>query len=127
MAARLVEAGHVGPGFTEAVLARERTYPTGLPTAIGTAIPHTDPEHVIHPGLAVVTLKWPVPFGEMGGSGQRTVNVSLVVMLVLKGAHSQVLALQQLMACLQDVEGVQGLLDASDDAELRERAEVWLG
>lgn len=126
MAARLVEAGHVGPGFTEAVLARERTYPTGLPTAMGTAIPHTDPEHVIHPGLAVATLKWPVPFGEMGG-GPRTVDVSLVVMLVLKDAHGQVLSLQQLMAHLQDVEGVQGLLDAPDDAQLRERAEVWLG
>lgn len=127
LADRLLEAGHVTDTFRDAVQARERRFPTGLPTAVPAAIPHTDPEHVLRPGLAVATLSRPVSFGEMGGSGEARVEVRLVVMLVLKDAHSQISALQHLVARLQDSEAVQDLLEAADDEDLRRRAEGWLG
>lgn len=126
LAERLHAAGHVADTFRDAVLKRERRFPTGLPTAIPTAIPHTDPEHVTHPGLALATLAHPVAFGEMGGSGQSRVEVALVVMLVLQDAHSQIAALQHLIARLQDADAVRALLASADDADLRHRAEQWL-
>ncbi|MFC0672440.1 PTS sugar transporter subunit IIA [Brachybacterium hainanense] len=125
LSARLLAAGAVTGGFEAAVLAREETYPTGLPTAIPAAIPHTDPEHVLRPGLAVATLREAVAFGEMG-SADRSVAVRLVVMLVLADAHSQLEALQGVIGHLQDASGVEEVLAAADDAELARRVTAWL-
>lgn len=122
---RLLAGGSVTSSFVEAAIAREQKYPTGLPTVIPTAIPHTDPEHVLTPGIAVATLASPVPFGEMGSDGA-TVEVQLVVMLALRDASTQLAALQDLMRLLQDLDGVQQLLAAGDDAELARRVEAWL-
>lgn len=126
LAARLLASGAVTAGFEAAVLERERRYPTGLPTVIPAAIPHTDPEHVIEPGIAVATLREPVDFGEMGGSGDATVPVRLVVMLVLREAHAQLDALQHLIQALQDEAAVGTVLEATDDADLEQRVRQWL-
>ena len=126
LADRLEAAGHVAPSFREAVLAREAKYPTGLPTRVPAAIPHTDPEHVLHPGLAIATLTDPVAFGEMGAPDGTTVSVQLVVMLVLKEAKSQIDALQHLVGRLQDAEAVENLLAVQGDEALRVAATTWL-
>lgn len=43
----MIQEGYGEEGFTEAVLKREKDYPTGLDVdGIGVAIPHTDAEHV---------------------------------------------------------------------------------
>ena len=90
-----------------------------------TAIPHADPEHVLTPGLALATLARPVPFGEMG-TRDGTVDVRLVAMPLLTDAREHLEALQRLMGLLSDEAAVQDLLDATDDQQLRERAEVRL-
>lgn len=125
LAARLRAHGHVADSFETAVLAREKAYPTGLPTVVPSAIPHTDPEHVHVAGLAVATLAAPVAFREMGSS-DRQVRAEVVVMLVLRDAHSQLAALQMLMARLQDEAAVRTVLAAPDDEELDRRARAWL-
>ena len=125
LAGRLLDAGAVTVDFPEALRARERTYPTGLPTPVPTAIPHADPEHVLTPGLALATLARPVPFGEMG-TRDGTVDVRLVAMPLLTDAREHLEALQRLMGLLSDEAAVQDLLDATDDQQLRERAEVRL-
>lgn len=122
---RLLDAGAVTVDFPEALRTRERTYPTGLPTPVPTAIPHADPEHVLTPGLALATLARPVPFGEMG-TRDGTVDVRLVAMPLLTDAREHLEALQRLMGLLSDEAAVQDLLDATDDQQLRERAEVRL-
>ena len=125
LAGRLLDAGAVTVDFPEALRTRERTYPTGLPTPVPTAIPHADPEHVLTPGLALATLARPVPFGEMG-TRDGTVDVRLVAMPLLTDAREHLEALQRLMGLLSDEAAVQDLLDATDDQQLRERAEVRL-
>lgn len=125
LAGRLLSGGHVTAAFADAAVQRERTHPTGLPTVIPTAIPHTDPEHVITPGLAVATLVGTVEFGEMG-SGGAVVPVRFVVMLALKEANAQLAALQQLVARLQDQDGVRTVLEAADDGDLVRRVEAWI-
>lgn len=126
LSTRLRDLGAVTGSFEQAVLLREQKHPTGLPTIVPAAIPHTDPEHVIIPGLAVSTLRDNVTFGEIGSSGDRTVEAALVVMLVLADAHSQLAALQNLVSRLQDPEAVRTVLAAEDDADLERRAREWL-
>lgn len=126
LSSRLRELGAVSASFQEAVLSREAKHPTGLPTLVPAAIPHTDPEHVLTPGFAVAVPTRPVTFGEIGSSGERTVAAELVIMLVLADPRSQLTALQTLMARLQDADAVRRLLAAGDDAELELLAREWL-
>jgi len=126
LSARLREIGAVTDSFEAAVLLREEKHPTGLPTLVPAAIPHTDPEHVITPGFAVAVPKEPVVYGEIGSSGERTVWAELIIMLVLADAHSQLAALQNLVARLQEPEAVREILAATDDADLEWRARGWL-
>lgn len=125
LSGRLLDAGAVSVDFTEALRAREQTYPTGLPTPVPTAIPHADPQHVLTPGLALATLARPVAFGEMG-TRDGTVDVRLVAMPLLTDAREHLDALQRLMGVLSDEAAVRDLLAAEDDEQLRERAEVHL-
>lgn len=126
LSSRLRGIGAVTDSFEAAVLLREEKYPTGLPTLVAAAIPHTDPEHVITPGFAIAVPKHPVAFGEIGSSGERTIWAELVIMLVLADAHSQLAALQNLVARLQEPDAVRTVLAATDDADLEHRARDWL-
>ncbi|ATG50213.1 PTS fructose transporter subunit IIA [Brachybacterium vulturis] len=126
LSARLREIGAVTDSFEAAVLLREEKHPTGLPTLVPAAIPHTDPEHVITPGFAVAVPEEPVAFGEIGSSGERTIWAELIIMLVLADATSQLSALQNLVARLQEPDAVRAMLAASDDADLERRARDWL-
>ncbi|WP_394216596.1 PTS sugar transporter subunit IIA [Brachybacterium vulturis] len=126
LSARLQEIGAVTESFEDAVLRREEKQPTGLPTLVPAAIPHTDPEHVITPGIAIAVPKDPVAFGAIGSSGERTIWAELVVMLVLDDARSQQIALQSLVARLQEPESVRGMLAATDEADLERCAREWL-
>jgi PTS system galactitol-specific IIA component len=113
MAGRARDAGLVGEGFADAVVAREEQFPTGLPTPVPAAIPHTDPVHVRRPGRVVALLRDPVDFVEMG-STDRYVSVRLVVMLLVDDPQAQVEVLGATIAALQDpglaarLDGVRG-------------------
>ena len=126
VAGQLLDAGAVTDAFPEALQVWERRYPTGLPTPVPTAIPHADPEHVLVPGLALVTLARPVPFGEMGGSGGE-VPVQLLAMPLLTDARDHLAALRRLMSLLQGGTAVAELIAAEDEETLRARAEELLG
>ena len=67
LAAKLEELGYVKPSYADAVAKREAAMPTGLPLgqAVNVAIPHTDPEHVVRPGVALGVLSAPVDFANM--------------------------------------------------------------
>lgn len=126
LSGRLRELGAVTDSFEAAVLRREEKHPTGLPTFVPAAIPHTDPEHVLTPGFAVAVPRDPVAFGEIGSSGERTIWAELIIMLVLSDSESQLAALQNLVARLQEPDAVREVLEAKDDADLERRARDWL-
>ena len=92
--------GYVGEGFREALLEREASFPTGLPTPLTSAIPHADTRFVRRPGLVAALLGIPLRFGEMGGAG-REVEVELVVLLLVDEPQAQVQVLSQLLRVLQ--------------------------
>lgn len=109
----LVETGHVSPAFAEDVWARERTYPTGLPTQpMAVALPHADPDHINRSGIAVGMLAKPVPFGQMGTDGSIVLRVGIVFLLAIKEREKQVQLLQAVASRIQSPALLEGLTRA---------------
>ena len=109
----LLSAGYVRQTFIEAVLERENSIPTGLPLSgkHNAAIPHTDVEHVIKPGLGMATLVKPVVFNNMI-SPEEKVEVRLVFLLALEQPKSQIEMLQEVAQVLQRPDLVDALMEA---------------
>lgn len=118
---KLLFAGYVRETFIDAVLEREKTIPTGLPLSGDhhAAIPHTDVEHVIKPGLGMATLVRPVVFNNMI-SPQETVEVRLVFVLALDQPKSQIEMLQEVAQVLQRPDVVNALMKAKDLPQVHE-------
>jgi PTS system galactitol-specific IIA component len=118
---KLMQAGYVRSSFAEAALEREKTIPTGLPLngKNNAAIPHTDIEHVIKPGIGMATLNEPVVFHNMV-SPEETVDVRLVFILALDQPKSQIEMLQEVAGVLQNPELVAHLIDARTLNQVRE-------
>ena len=62
----LLKNGKVKTSFYDAVLERERDYPTGLELEeYNAAIPHVVPAHVEHSAMGIAVLDTPVTFQRM--------------------------------------------------------------
>jgi PTS system galactitol-specific IIA component len=124
LAQLLLAAGCVRDSYPGAVIEREIAYPTGLPTPIPVALPHTGAEHCLRPALAFARLRRPVGFAAMGDPSQ-ILPVRLVFMLSVTDPNSQVAWLKRLVDLCQDREGLHALLTATEPgrvlAELRSR------
>lgn len=118
LAALLQSQGYVRDSFPSAVLEREKTFATGLPTPeIQVAIPHADIEHVIRPGLAIGVLDQAVAFGEMGNP-DGTVGVTIVCMLAVTQSEALVSLLKNLVGILQSPDVLRQIVNAGDAAEI---------
>jgi len=125
---RLVETGHVTPGFAEDVWKREQTFPTGLPTEpLAVAIPHADPDHVERSAVCVGVLKDPVSFGQMGTDGSTLLEVRLVFLLAIKEREKQVEMLGQLITLIQSPSLLEGLTTAAGPEEALKLIHATLG
>ena len=81
LADALYQHGNVNADFKQAVLDREKVYPTGLPSGeICVAVPHTDVKYVKKPAIVFASLKKAVDFANMADKSQK-VSVRFVVML----------------------------------------------
>jgi PTS system galactitol-specific IIA component len=120
LAARLEALGYVKPSYADAVVKREATMPTGLPLgqALNVAIPHTDPEHVIRPGVALGVLSAPVHFANMEEPDEM-VPVGVVFLLAIDDRDKQIDMLQEIMAVIQDPAKVIGLAQAKTAEDVR--------
>ena len=118
MSKNLEEKGLVKESFTDAIIAREQEYATGLPTmGVSVAIPHTDIEHVNKKTISVAVLKEPVDFGVMGDPTETT-PVKLVFMLAMDETDSQLSLLTKLMQIFQDEAILLQLANAKDKTEI---------
>lgn len=117
----LVQSGHAEPEFADDVLARERTFPTGLPTQpISVAIPHADPVHLMKSAIAIGVLKTPVPFGQMGTDGSTILDARIIFLLAIKEREKQVETIQQLIALIQSPDLLLGLTQAQTSPQALE-------
>lgn len=117
IAKKLISKGYARESYLKAILNREKDYPTGLPTSgVGVAIPHTDIEHVIKPGVAVATLKNPVKFNVMGNPDEQ-VDVKLVFMLAINEPNTQIDLLKKLVSIFQREDLLLKLISINNETE----------
>lgn len=117
VSAPLLAAGLVKSSYPNALLEREKSFPTGLPTeGIGVAIPHTDCEHVIMAAIAIGILRHPTQFQNMVDPEQ-TIDVRILFMLAIDEPHGQVEMLQRLTDVLQDASLLQSLAVSASPAD----------
>jgi len=110
---RLLKYGYVKKGYIKAVLKREEESPTGLPTQIYTALPHTDAEYSLRTGIAIATLKKPVLFQEMGNL-QKSLEVRMVFLLALNNPKKEVFLLKQILQILHNKKQIEQVLCTQD-------------
>jgi galactitol PTS system EIIA component len=121
MATNLFRKGLVKESFIEAVIEREKSFATGLPTnSISVAIPHTDSEHVNKKAISVAILKEPVKFGVMGERNVET-PVQIVFMLAIDKKDSHLVVLQKLMEIFQNTEELQFLILEENKTNIKKR------
>jgi len=114
MARFIFKKGYVKDTFINAVLEREKVFPTGLQTKdINVALPHADAEHVIKPAIVISILKKPIIFNAMGES-DKEIPVKIIFMLALNKPHDQLLMLQQLMNLFQKEGSLEKIIEAED-------------
>ncbi|MDU3688165.1 MAG: PTS sugar transporter subunit IIA [Anaerococcus hydrogenalis] len=112
----LIEEKMVKKSFKEAILQREKSYPTGLQfDGYGIALPHTDSEYVIKSQIAIMTLEKPVKFIEMA-STDKEIDVKTIFMLALKDSNQHIKILQKVMELLQDKEAMS-MIESFDDSK----------
>lgn len=109
--------GLVDSSWGSAAVEREKEFPTGLPTPIPVAIPHTDSKYVKADGIGFFRLPRPVTFGEMG-STDGTVEVSIIIPLLITDPREQVDLLMKVVSAVQDLDFMTKLLDIDDSQEI---------
>ena len=105
----------LGEYAVEALLRRERQYPTGIQGVMGVAIPHSDQEYTKEASIVIALLEEPVSFRPMGGGGQ--VAVKVIFMLLLNKQEHQVEVLENIVGFIQDERKLKELW--SEDAPAR--------
>lgn len=121
-AAPLLELGYVKDSWLDALMTREKTFPTGVAvTGGGVALPHTDASHVTKDALAVATLTAPVPFAPMGGGdGDEPVSVTTVLFLVVSDPTRHMQTLSQTVKAIQTPAFLQKLHSAQTSEQVQE-------
>ncbi|MDC7289083.1 PTS sugar transporter subunit IIA [Blautia schinkii] len=116
----LIREGYTKASYTEALIAREKEFPTGLDVdGVGVAIPHTDVSHVNKAGIAIGILRNPVTFIQMG-TDDETVEVRLVFMLAVVNPNEHIDQLQRIIAIIQDKDVLNKLLKVKDTNQIIE-------
>ena len=119
MAGELFEKhGYVQEGYANAVIEREKEFPTGLPgKGINIAIPHTNNKLVNNPAVGVIVPKKPVQFCMMGMK-DTVLDCELILPLVVKDAHQQIDMLKKMMHVISDGELLRKLKDSKSKTEI---------
>lgn len=121
MAKLFVNCGASKPSYPEAIIAREKVYPTGIPAqAFDIAISHCDSDQVNESAIGVTVLDEPIEFEMMGGMSPDPLHVRVIFMLAIKDPKAQVPTLQKMMAVLQNKQLLENIRDASSADEVYE-------
>ena len=111
---KLIDAGYTKDSYIDALIAREKDFPTGLDIdGLGVAIPHTDVSHVNKAGIAIGVLKEPVTFIQMGTDDEE-VGVKLIFMLAVTDPNAHIDELQRIIEIIQDKKVLEKLFTVTD-------------
>jgi len=107
----------VKDSFLNSVIEREKEAPTGLPTEIGVAIPHTTGDHVLKTSIAVAQLKNPVNFQSMEDP-EKEIAVELVFLLAIADPSNQILLLRSLINIFRSKENLLKMKNARSKKDI---------
>lgn len=107
---KMYEEGYVKEDFADNCIRREETLPTGMPSEIPVAMPHSEAEGVIKSAITLLILDEPVEFRRMDDDDE-IIKAEAVFNLAIKepGGHMEVL--RHLMAIFYDSNVLRDLLD----------------
>lgn len=116
----LYSKGYVKNSFTDALIQREKEFPTGIENgAINIAIPHADPKHVFKPTIAIATSKTGIKFKRIDNP-EKTLLVKAVFLLAIKNAETQLTALKELMDLVCDYSKMNKIINCDSSEEVFE-------
>ncbi len=124
--------GYVKDTYIDAVVAREKIYPTGLQLKdIAVAMPHTDPQHVNKAAVCVIKLSKPVTFLHMGEDVNNKdaikVEAEMLFMMSILNPNEQIETLQKVLSVFQNPDVVNEFKNATKKEELYEVAKKHIG
>ncbi len=114
----LIKKGYVKPGFVEAVIDRERKFPTGLDIPIPVSIPHTEATFSLQRCFAIATLESPVRFKSMGDHN-KSLPVRIVFIPVLTVNPEDSIVFQELLKTLVNSKIACKLLKCKSPSEAK--------
>ena len=116
----LLSRGYVKETFPEAILERERLYPSGLPMeGHKIAIPHTDAEHVNQSMILFARLAKPLEFASMGEPDEK-ISVQLISMFALAEKKAIGKMLEVLISAYSDNAVLDAILKAPSSRAIYE-------
>lgn len=119
IANRFVDAGYARGSYPQAIIERERVFPTGLPAeAFDIAISHCDSEHVLESAIGASVLERPVEFCMMGNLSDEPLHPIIIFMLAIKDPKCQVPTLQKMMEVIQNKHLLEQLRGAASEEEV---------
>ena len=119
MAGYLARQGLVKESYCQAVLDREKTFPTGIPAdPVAVAIPHSDREHVLETAVLVAKTERPVPFRRIDDP-DGSVEVGVVFMMAIDSNQGQLDTITRVMDLIQDPGVIEALAASADPEEIR--------
>lgn len=110
----LLQDGIVADSFIEKCVAREKRFPTGLPTDIPTAIPHCKDDSITENCICFLMLSHPVTFRRMDDDTE-TIETDMVFNLAICDPNEHIDVLTNMMAFLGDTEALQKCRTLPDD------------
>ncbi|MCD8019778.1 MAG: PTS sugar transporter subunit IIA [Clostridiales bacterium] len=117
---KIIEGGYAKDSFVEALINREKDFPTGLDIdGFGVAIPHTDVSHVNSSATAIAILDKPVTFVQMG-SDDDYVDAKVVFMLAVDDPKGHLEQLQRIITIIQDKNVLTELTTATEPKQIIE-------
>ena len=112
--------GYVKDTYTDSVLAREKLFPTGLPTEpVPIAIPHTGSEHVNKSMFCMIVFDRPVMFHQMG-SDEELIPAEIMMMLAIDGSDRHLEFLSDVLGIFSDGSVLTRIKDAGSAGEICE-------
>ena len=118
LSAEFVKIGVAKPTYPDALVEREKKYPTALPaTAFDIAVPHTFKEYINTPAIGIGVLKNPVEFQQMG-SPEITLKPKILFMLAITDPNEQIALLKKIMKLIQNKEELDKIRDAKSRDEI---------
>lgn len=116
--AMFLAGGFVKETYIDAVVEREKIYPTGINLkGISLAMPHTDKSHVHKSAIAIALLKEPVTFMHMGSTGEK-VRAEIIFMMSIDDPEEQIDNLKRVMRLFMNQDMIQAFKSAANTEAL---------